>query len=574
MAHLRFLLIFAASMVLAVMPASAEQRLALVIGNDSYVEVSPLQKAVNDAETMSQTFAALGFEVIKATDVGRRDMNRTLSEFTARIQPGDVAAVFFAGHGVEINGENFLLPVDIPDASPGQEGFVRSEAISLNAVLDALNSRQARLNIVLLDACRNNPFTPQGSRSLGATRGLARINAPQGTFIMYSADAGEAALDRLSDSDPHQNSVFTRTLAPLMAEPGRDLVDLAREVRRKVRALASTVSHQQTPAYYDAVLGSFQFKPAAQPAVATTPAPSAGTGTGTVAAAPQATPEEDIKSDFTLAQSINAPEAWEAFLTRHADKPSDFYVLLAKAALLKLQTESQQSATAPSGGGSQQAQTGGQTNLAANGSLSQQGATGQLSGAQTGGGQSAVNQDWGNQTGQQGFQGQQGGQGAGSTRTEYGQQYAALEPAELQDFGVQPTADLYTGAMHAPTPVSIPGGRTVTTADLADMQALGQRFLVLDVLGGNQRLPNAQWVVGASEAGSYNDQIQSDFGAYLQQATGGDYGVGMVLYCQGIQCWMSYNAALRAINLGYTNVMWYRGGVEAWQAAGGYLVPW
>jgi len=239
--------------------ALAQKRLALVIGNDAYEEISKLEKAVNDATAISDTLKGLGFEVTTATDVGRRDMNRAIQDFVSGIQEGDTAMFFYAGHGVEIDGENYLLPVDIPDASPGNAGFIETESMPLDDILARLRERNARLNLVVLDACRNNPFSRSGTRSLGGGAGLARISAPQGTFVMYSADVGEAALDRLSDDDDNPNSVFTRILIPLMKNSELDLVDTARQVRREVRNLALSIGHQQTPAYYDAVLGDFFF---------------------------------------------------------------------------------------------------------------------------------------------------------------------------------------------------------------------------------------------------------------------------------------------------------------------------
>ncbi len=237
---------------------SAERR-ALVIGNDAYANVTALKKANNDARTMAQTLEALGFTVSQSLDADRRSMNSAISQFIATVGEGDTALLFYAGHGVEIEGRNFLLPVDIPNSDIGDSGFIQTESISLDDVLTRLKARNAMLNLVILDACRNNPFTNPKARSLASGQGLARISAPQGTFVMYSADVGEAALDRLNDTDANPNSVFTRTLAPLLKEPGRDLIDTAREVRRRVRDLALTVKHQQTPAYYDAVLGDFFF---------------------------------------------------------------------------------------------------------------------------------------------------------------------------------------------------------------------------------------------------------------------------------------------------------------------------
>ena len=130
----------------------------------------------------------------------------------------------------------------------------------------------------MIDACRDNPFAIKTGRSVGGARGLALVVPPQGTFIMYSAGAGEAALDRLSDADPEPNSVFTRTFVPLLTQGGLNLPELARETRRRVHDLAASAGHSQTPAYYDEVLGDFSFgeEQGAQPAPASsvpTPTP-------------------------------------------------------------------------------------------------------------------------------------------------------------------------------------------------------------------------------------------------------------------------------------------------------------
>lgn len=145
---------------------------------------------------------------------------------------------------------------------------------------------------------------------------------------------------------------------------------------------------------------------------------------------------------------------------------------------------------------------------------------------------------------------------------------------ETQDLGVAPTAQLKSGGLHGPTPSAIPGGRLITTPELAQLLRDGSaQALVFDVLGGPQHLPNAIPVVPASQPGNFQDAVQREFGQYLQQATQGRKDRPMVFYCQSTQCWMSYNAALRAIALGYTKVLWYRGGIEAWQQAGLPLQP-
>ncbi len=138
--------------------------------------------------------------------------------------------------------------------------------------------------------------------------------------------------------------------------------------------------------------------------------------------------------------------------------------------------------------------------------------------------------------------------------------------------GVAPTDQLHAGPPHGPTPNSIPGGQLVTTQGVIDLQQRQIPHLLFDVLGAGQQIPNSILAVPASATGSFQDEVQQGLGQYLQNATGGNAEMPLVFYCQGIQCWMSYNAALRAINLGYRNVLWYRGGLEAWQAAGQQLV--
>ena len=145
----------------------------------------------------------------------------------------------------------------------------------------------------------------------------------------------------------------------------------------------------------------------------------------------------------------------------------------------------------------------------------------------------------------------------------------ALMQLERQDYGIAATQQLHAGQMHGPTPASIPGGQVITTKGLVELIRGGQApVLVLDVLGGPEMIQGAQYAAPAAQAGAFNDQTQQQFGQYLQQATSGNKQYPIVTYCLSTQCWMSYNAALRAINLGYTNVLWYRGGIEAWKQAG------
>jgi len=144
-----------------------------------------------------------------------------------------------------------------------------------------------------------------------------------------------------------------------------------------------------------------------------------------------------------------------------------------------------------------------------------------------------------------------------------------LMTMERQDFGVQPTRQLHAGPMHGPTPASIPGGQLITTKGLVSLIDGRQApYLLFDVLGSSEQLPGAIAAVPAHRGGSFEDATQREFSRFLQGVTRGNKQMALVFYCLSVQCWMSYNASLRAINLGYRNVLWYRGGIEAWKAAG------
>lgn len=154
-------------------------------------------------------------------------------------------------------------------------------------------------------------------------------------------------------------------------------------------------------------------------------------------------------------------------------------------------------------------------------------------------------------------------------KQQYPQQPAGASN-EAQDFGVAPTQQLRPSEqLGGQTPTSIPGGKVIGTRELSGLLQGGQgNLLLLHAYGSMEHLPGAVAVVPAAQGGSFDDEVQQGFGQYLQQATGGDKSKMLVAYCGGPQCWGSYNAALRAIRLGYRNVHWYRGGIEAWRQAG------
>ena len=151
--------------------AYAAKRVALVVGNDQYSNIPQLRKAVNDARTMSETLKKLGFAVLTAENQNRKGLSETLLAFDRMIEKGDTAFFFFAGHGFEIGGENYLLPTDVPSATVGQEELIRDGAIAAERIITRVQTRGAGTAIFVFDACRNNPFERTGvARALGRRR--------------------------------------------------------------------------------------------------------------------------------------------------------------------------------------------------------------------------------------------------------------------------------------------------------------------------------------------------------------------------------------------------------------------
>lgn len=183
-----------------VAPTLAEKRVALVIGNDRYEKLQILNNAVADARAVTQALEELGFRVIKGENVDFRATNRLHADFEASIAPGDTAFVFFAGHGVALGAENYLLPVDTQKPRFGEENLVRSEFHSVDGLVRRVQAKGALASFFVIDACRDNPFVAAGVRSIEGTRGLARVDAPTGVFVFFSAGIGQSALDRLDDS--------------------------------------------------------------------------------------------------------------------------------------------------------------------------------------------------------------------------------------------------------------------------------------------------------------------------------------------------------------------------------------
>ncbi len=256
---MRFLTLILIAAVLLLAPSAQAQgrKFALVVGIDRYTNLpahAQLRKAVGDAKAMGETLAALGFAVTPLIEPTRAQFIDKWYEFLAQVTPGDTIAFVFSGHGIELEGTNFLLPRDVPRVRSGREGQLRSESLSFGQLLTDIRERQPVFSFVVLDACRDNPFE-EGGKTVGGRRGLSQIEPLEGTFVMFSAGAGQTALDRLDDADTATTSVFTRTLLPLIRKPGVSILDMADQVGEQVRDLAGKVGHRQTPAFYSRVIG-------------------------------------------------------------------------------------------------------------------------------------------------------------------------------------------------------------------------------------------------------------------------------------------------------------------------------
>jgi uncharacterized caspase-like protein len=182
-------------------------------------------------------------------------MRQALRDFKVKVQAGDEVLFYFAGHGVQIGGINYLLPADIHGNTEEQ---VRDESVQLQRVLDDMREKGAGFMLAVVDACRDNPFASLG-RSIGG-RGLAPTTAATGQMIIFSAGAGQQALDKLGQGDTSRNGVFTRVFLREMVKPGVSVDRVLRNGRQEVVRLARSVGKEQVPALYDQALGEFVFR--------------------------------------------------------------------------------------------------------------------------------------------------------------------------------------------------------------------------------------------------------------------------------------------------------------------------
>jgi hypothetical protein len=302
--------------------ARAEKRVALVIGNSNYATAGKLTNPGNDANAMAEMFRKAGFEVVEfKQDLGNLDFKRMVREFTSTARDADVAVLYFAGHGIEVNGTNYLIPVD---AKLATDFDVEDEALSLDRLLRALEPVK-RLRLVILDACRDNPFVRNMQRGVvsraAPAPGLAKVEPVQSdTLVAFAARANSTADDGVGPNSP-----FTAALLSHLAVPGRDVRIALGFVRDEV---LKTTRNKQEPFVYGSLGGAtvalvpevkepeLKREIAAQPLVV--PLPSAGA---------------DPRRDYEFAERVGTREAWDSFLSVHA---TGFYSDLARAQRDKL----------------------------------------------------------------------------------------------------------------------------------------------------------------------------------------------------------------------------------------------
>lgn len=223
--------------------AFASNKYALVIGNRQYEE-APLRNPENDANDMAALLKQFGFSVIKKINIGHQDMEDAIRNFGTRLQEGDIALFYFSGHGLQVDGMNYLLPIGSRIESVDE---IKYKAVNANMVLDKLEQAGSQVNIIILDACRNNPF----SRFRSLQRGLALMSSPSGTLIAYATSPGNVAYD-----GDERNSPYTKHLLKAMKTPGFQIEEVFKDVR--VAVMAET-EKKQVPWESSSLTGKFYF---------------------------------------------------------------------------------------------------------------------------------------------------------------------------------------------------------------------------------------------------------------------------------------------------------------------------
>ncbi len=260
MPRLRLLLAILLAHILVALPAAAEKRVALVIGNSAYVNSTPLANPANDAAEMAKVLTEAGFEVFAGLDLDKRAFDGKIRDFARALGNADVALFYYAGHALQVGGRNYLVPID---ASMKGERDLDFEAVGVDFVLRQMEiERENKTNLVFLDACRDNPLArnlarSMGTRSASVGQGLAQVQTGVGTFISYSTQPGNVALDGAGSNSP-----FTAALVKGIKVSGRNLTSVMIDVRKDV---LSATGGKQVPWDHSSLTGDFFFHLAAAP---------------------------------------------------------------------------------------------------------------------------------------------------------------------------------------------------------------------------------------------------------------------------------------------------------------------
>jgi uncharacterized caspase-like protein len=293
--------------------ALAENRIALVIGNSAYQSVTPLPNPANDAKAMTELLRSASFEVITAPDLTQSAMRRTIGDFAEKVAakgPDTTALVFYGGHGVQVDGENYLVPVD---AHIQREADVPLQAVRLADLMNALSSVPSRTRIVMLDACRNNPFSEINKV---AGRGLAIVDAPNGSIVSYSTSPGSEAED-----GEGANSPYTTALLTVAKDPGVPIEQAFKRVRASVH---QATKGYQTPWESSSLTAEFSFFPGV---AGVTPPPPPRLA-AQLAAAPAKTVTRSVDSWRKELQSKRPQEAYDLVIREDTVEAYQAYLLL------------------------------------------------------------------------------------------------------------------------------------------------------------------------------------------------------------------------------------------------------
>jgi hypothetical protein len=291
--------------------ALADKRVAFVVGNGAYKNVAQLPNPPIDAKAMAATLRNVGFEVIEGTNLTRDTMTAKLLDFGKKAQGADIAVFYYAGHGIAISGTNYLLPIDADIKS--EMDVKLGAAINVDVTLDQTMG-DAKVKLVFLDACRDNPFAAKikanTTRSVAVGQGLAEMKSGEGTLIAFATGPGQTALDGQEGT----NSPFTRALIAHITEPGIEIQQALTEVRAQV---SDETSKGQLPWGHTNLTGSVYLNPAAPP-----PAPAAATAApaspGAASTLATTTPSTDVELEFWRSvKDSKKPEELNAYLSSY-----------------------------------------------------------------------------------------------------------------------------------------------------------------------------------------------------------------------------------------------------------------